>query len=169
MEITSDTPVKQSFEAIYEQYYDRVFKYIYTLVLNKADAEDITSETFISAYSNFDSYDESIASIGTWLTRIAHNKAVNMLRSAAYAKHSELPEEWDPVDEETDFTEEVENRDTVIRLYKRLSPEEREFLNFRYVMDLRDKEIASILGIQEKAVNKRYQRLLSKCRLILNS
>ena len=122
---TYDTSIKQKYEAIYDEYYDRIFKYIYTLVLNKSDAEDITSETFISAYTKFDSYDENIASLGTWLTRIAHNKAVNMLRSSDYSKRSEIPEEWDPVDDGSDFTEEVEKRDTVLCLYKHLKPEEK--------------------------------------------
>ena len=34
---------------MYEEYYDCVFRYAYTLLLNREDAEDVTSETFIAA------------------------------------------------------------------------------------------------------------------------
>ena len=57
--------------------------------------------------------------------------------------------------------------DLVLRLYAKLKIEERELLNMRYVMELKDREIASLLGLSEKAVNKRYQRLLAKCRELL--
>ena len=76
------------FEEIYEKYYDRVYKYAFTLLLNKENAEDVTSETFLAAYANFGSYDETRASVATWLTRIAHNRAVNLMRSAEYTRRT---------------------------------------------------------------------------------
>ena len=38
----------------------------------------------------------------------------------------------------------------------------------RYVLELKDAEVADILGLKEKTVNKRYQRLLQKCLKILS-
>ena len=159
---------RRDFESIYESYYDRVYKYVYTILLNKEDAEDVTAETFLSAYTNFDRYDAQKASVSTWLTRIAHNHAVNIVRSAAYRKRTEMPEHWEAASD-GDFTEEVMASEMMVRLYRELSPEEREFLNMRYVMEMKDKEIAELLGMQEKAVNKRYQRLLARCREMLSS
>lgn len=60
-----------------------------------------------------------------------------------------------------------EDTDTILRLYARLKREEREFLNLRYVMELSDAEIAALYGMEVKAVSKRYQRLLARCRGIL--
>ncbi len=132
---------KTGFAAVYEAWYDRVFKYAYTLLLNRDDAEDVTADTFVAAYTNFGRYDAGKASVGTWLTRIAHNTAVNLMRSAAYARRTELPETWEAPDEGADFTGSVEAADTVLRLYAKLAPEERELLNMRCVMELRDREI----------------------------
>ena len=75
-----------------------------------------------------------------------------------------MPEDFEISDERADFTGASDASEAVLRLYARLSPEERDFLNLRYVMELKDKEIASLLGLPEKTVNKRYQRLLAKCR-----
>ena len=156
------------FEEIYEKYYDRVYKYAFTLLLNKENAEDVTSETFLAAYANFGSYDETRASVATWLTRIAHNRAVNLMRSAEYSRRTELPENYEYPDP-SDHIGQIEASDTVLRLYARLRPDERELLNMRCVMELKDREIAQLTGVPEKTVNKRYQRLLAKCRSLLDS
>lgn len=148
---------------MYEDYYDRIYKYARTLLLSKEDAEDVTEDTFIAAYQHFDAYDEKKSSPATWLVRIAHNKAVNLMRSAEYAKRAELPEDFEAGTDE-DIPGQVERADEVLRLYAQLTPEEREFLNLRYVLELKDKEIATLLSQNEKTINKRYQRLLQKCR-----
>ena len=62
---------------------------------------------------------------------------------------------------------ELEDKDQVLYLYSKLSAGEREFLNMRYAIQMSDSEVAEILGIPVKTVNKRYQRLLAKCRGIL--
>jgi len=43
------------------------------------EAEDLMQETFISAFSNLDSY-RSEASFGTWIKKIAVNKSLNVLK-----------------------------------------------------------------------------------------
>ena len=156
------------FEEIYDKYYDRVYKYAYTLLLNKEDAEDVTSETFIAAYTNFGRYDSEKASVATWLTRIAHNRAVNLMRSAAYSRRADMPEEFE-LSDAADYTADVEASDIVLRLYALLSPYERELLNMRCVMEMREKEIAELLGKPEKTINKQYHRLLAKCRRLIGA
>lgn len=168
MNIIRFPTAKQSFDAVYEEWYDRVYKYAYTLLLNREDAEDVTADTFLAAYTQYDGYDPARSSVGTWLSRIAHNRAINLRRSAAEQKRAKLPEEWD-LSDPADFTEGVAASHMVLRLYARLKPKERELLNLRYTMELADGEIAALLGLPEKAVNKRYQRLLQKCRLLMAS
>lgn len=53
MESLSEKQSKITFDVIYETYFDRVYKYAFTLLLNKEDAEDVTSETFCAALKNF--------------------------------------------------------------------------------------------------------------------
>ena len=155
------------FGQMYEEYYDRVYKYAYTILMNREDAEDIVEETFMTAFAAYGMYDPSRASFATWITRIAHNKAVNLLRSAAYRKRAEMPEYYDVPDISDRAELTMENNETVMYLYSRLSAGEREFLNLRYAMGMKDGEIADLMGLPVKTVNKRYQRLLAKCREIL--
>ena len=157
---------KAGFEAVYEEYYDRIYKYAYTLLLNREEAEDVTADTFLAAWENFGSYDASRASVRTWLARIVHNRAVDLMRSAERGRT--VCQEPADVPSAGDFTIGVDDSQTVMWLFSRLKPEEREILNMRYVMDLCDSEIALMLGLEKKTVNKRMQRLLAKCRDILN-
>ncbi len=158
---------KADFGQLYEEYYDRVYKYAYTILLNKEDAEDVVAETFIAAYAFYGSFDPSKASFATWITRIAHNKAINLLKSAAYSKRAEMPDYYDApaLTEGADKT--AENNAAVLYLYSKLNGSEREFLNLRYAMGMNDSEIAELMGLPVKTVNKRYQRLLAKCRGIM--
>ena len=157
---------RADFETVYDMYYDRVYKYAYSLLLNREDAEDVTADTFLAAYANYDRYDPEKASLATWLTRIAHNRAVNLLRAPARARRGSLPEWIEPADP-ADHTEQIAASETVVQLYARLKPEERELLNMRCVMELKFSEIAALLCVPEKTASKRYQRLLVKCRLLL--
>lgn len=139
----NDIQKNDRFAAIYDEYYERVYKYAYTLLLNRENAEDVTSDTFLSAYMNFGSFNAEKGTLGAWLTRIAHNRAVNLMRSSAYARRADLTDEL-VIPDTSDFTGHTEASETVLRLYALLSPEERELLNMRCVMELKDKEIAGI-------------------------
>ena len=166
-EPAKDTAKKPNFDQVYEENYDKVYKYTYTILLNKEDTEDVVSNTFMAAYAAYDRYDPERASLATWLMRIAHNEAINLVRSAAYSKRSEMPEYYEVPDSSDDSVKGLEDRDSVLYLYSKLSAAEREFLNMRYAMQMKDSEVAETLGLPVKTVNKRYQRLLVKCREIL--
>ena len=156
--------LKPDFETVFEVYYDRVYKYAYTILLNRENAEDVEEETFLAAYVAYPGYDSARSSPATWLTRIAHNKAVNLVRSARYRRETAFPEDF----ADQSPAEQDEARYTVLWLYARLTREEREFLDLRYAMELSDKEIAALYGLEPKAVNKRFQRLLTRCRQLLD-
>ncbi len=139
----------ENFIDVYDTYYDSIYKYALMLLMNKQDAEDVTAETFVKAYTNFSRYDAGKASMRTWLTRICHNQAVNLMRSAAYAKRTDLPEEWQQADPNGDFTDQIMDSDIVMRLYVQLDPEDRELLNMRCVMELKFSEIAEIVHVPD--------------------
>lgn len=160
--------VKPTFEWVYEKYYDKIYSYVFSVLLNKSYAEDIVHDTFFAAFENYSRFDPGKSSVYTWLARIAHNKTVNFVRSSAYRMEiasGELPETVS----DADVTEQIEMKDMVTRLFALLTPEERDFLELRYVMCLKDSDIAGIFNISPKAVSMRYQRLLKKCRNILEN
>ena len=56
---------KPDFETVFESYYDRVYKYAYTILLNRENAEDVAEETFLAACAAYPGYDPARASLST--------------------------------------------------------------------------------------------------------
>lgn len=65
---------KNSFEALYNEHNSNLKSFLYRLVANKEDVEDLAQETFIRAIKNLDSFKQQ-SSFKTWLFSIATNLA----------------------------------------------------------------------------------------------
>jgi RNA polymerase sigma-70 factor (ECF subfamily) len=59
-----------SFDALYGEYGDRIYRFCYRLCGHTADAEDLTQEVFLAAYQGLDRF-AGRSSVATWLSRIA--------------------------------------------------------------------------------------------------
>ncbi|HAG69593.1 MAG TPA: hypothetical protein DCL38_06435 [Lachnospiraceae bacterium] len=159
--------MRPPFETVYEENYIRLYRYAYMLLLNREDAEDIVSETFLSAYKHYGDYDPEKGSIITWLSHIAHNKAVNLLNLSERKKRGRVSTDMEEGEEDPKLTRFTDGEDAVAAcILSRLTLKEREFLDLRYGCELSDKEIAGMLGEKENTISKRYQRLLQKCKFI---
>jgi RNA polymerase sigma-70 factor (ECF subfamily) len=66
---------------LYDRHGRLVFSVIRRILRSQSDAEDVLQETFVRVWSRADTYDASLGSPATWLTRIARNRAVDRLRA----------------------------------------------------------------------------------------
>lgn len=73
-------------EAVYRDFYKRVSGYVGARLNNRSETEDVVSEVFVKVYAGLDSYDESRASLSTWIYTITKNTLINH-----YAKQSHRP------------------------------------------------------------------------------
>lgn len=69
----------EKFGEIYGIYVQRVFRYIFNRVGNQKDAEDITSQVFISALESFHRYKDR-GYLAAWLFTIARRKTIDHYR-----------------------------------------------------------------------------------------
>lgn len=156
---------KLTFEQVYEQYYEKVFNFVYMRLLHREDAEDVTEDTFLKAMNSFGGYDPAKASYITWLCTIARNTMIDHVRKAHSDKVVPFDESFDrgAMDKELEsLTDDTQKR--VAEIFTHLKQEERELLAMRYNMEMDYKQIAEIIGIEPKAAAKRVERLLKKCR-----
>jgi len=154
-----------SFELIYEQYYDKVFNFIYMRILNREDAEDITEDTFIKAMTAFGNYDPEKSSYITWLCTIARNCMVDHIRKSHRDKIVPFDETYEAgeIDSEIEkLTDDTERQ--VYDIMSHLKQDERELLSMRYKLNMDYNQIAAVTGISSKAAAKRVERILKKCR-----
>lgn len=69
----------EEFEALFSRTYQRAFNLAYRLTGNESDAEDLTQDAFLRAWSSFDRYDRN-RSFEVWLMRILSNLAIDRWR-----------------------------------------------------------------------------------------
>jgi len=67
------------FEEFVTQYYKKVYLICFGIVQNKEDAEDLTQEVFINAYSSLSKF-KGGSTFSTWLYRISVNCSLELIR-----------------------------------------------------------------------------------------
>jgi RNA polymerase sigma-70 factor (ECF subfamily) len=70
----------RAFELLYDRHGGAAFSLAYRMVGNRASAEDITQEAFLSIWRSRLRYDQARGSVRTWVLGIVHNRAIDGLR-----------------------------------------------------------------------------------------
>ena len=173
---------EEAFVEIMERYKAKILSVTYGLLRNRADAEEITQDTFVRAHRGLANF-RGVSSLSTWLYRIAINLARNRywyfhrrrrhdtisLDSALAvgndASFSDLVADigHDPAQETvaTEFTAIVE------QCMLKLDAAHREILTLRNVLHQSYDEIAVELGINVGTVKSRIARARDTLRLRL--
>ena len=151
------------FTELYRRNATNVFYYLYSRVRNVADAEDLTSQTFMTALENLSKLRDPLKCT-SWVFTIARNKAFDFFRKSQRHPTVDFDEDLDQAKavggklSQTD-QDRLHDLDCLI---SRLSPLEQEYLRLRIVADLPFAEIASILSEPETRIKKKYYRLLER-------
>lgn len=150
------------------RYADRIFAMIMRQVPNVMDAQELTQDTFMPAFSNISSYDPGKASLSTWLCCIAYRLTLDFLRHRKpHIVSIEDTQVWqtDLSDEELEAelsTGREERIEQLQVLMEQLSDEERMLLTLYYFEDRPLTEIAYITGIDAKVLANRLYRTRKK-------
>ena len=153
-------------EEIYIEYKDKVFGYVKNHVNSVEDAEDITSDVFVKIFSKLDTYDESKASISTWIYSMTSNTVIDFYRTNHI--HSEIPE--DLTDEGSSIEDEVLTGETLELLANALEqlPEElRDIIILRYYKGLTLQEVADVMKLSYGVTKLRHREALGKLKNFL--
>jgi RNA polymerase sigma-70 factor (ECF subfamily) len=167
-----------AFVALSKPYSDRILRTIFHITRNWHDAEDALQDAMLRAFSHLKDFQEK-SSFSTWVTRIAINSALMMLRKKRVCQEMpfesidgsggnyEAREPKSPAeDPETQLArkerEELLN-DAILRLPHLL----RDVVELRRVRGYSTKEIAHALGISVPAVKSRLSRARVTLREVL--
>ena len=143
-------------EKLYETYYMRVFSYAMTLAGSRAQAEEITQETFFRAFSRQSAF-RGESDEATWLCAIARNYFLDEKRRQG--KNEPIPEEMP--DTHKGIEQSVTDRDTSFRIHVALHALEepyREVFELRIFGELNFREIGMIFGKTENWARVTYHR-----------
>lgn len=132
--------------------------FVSRIVTRQEDAEDVVQNTFVAAYEHLDDYDPTLASVATWLQRIAYHETLYHLRRRK--RHTFLP-----IDVGKDVPDEIPDTTTVEQLdeaIKKLSPEDQILLQLYYFDQRQLKDIAYITSSDKNHLDREASRLSSQ-------
>jgi RNA polymerase sigma factor (sigma-70 family) len=150
------------------RYSNRTFKTVHRITQNAEDAEDAVQESLMKAFVHLGSFDGRSA-FSSWLTRIAINSALMMLRkrrnhpscsleSFADPEHSLIPIHIEPSGSPEEACLERERSRKLRHAVTRLAPTLRVVMELRQSRDASIEEIAEDLGITVAATKSRLLR-----------
>jgi RNA polymerase sigma-70 factor (ECF subfamily) len=150
------------FAMLVERYKDAVQNLAYRMLGNATEAEDVTQETFVRAYTQLATY-KSAHKFSTWLLSIASHLAIDQLRRRRFLA---LPLEDVPflewiVDAGVSPEQSVlqgERQDEIQAYLQRLPAKYRAVIVLRYWHDFSYEEIASALNLTPPLVKARLHR-----------
>ena len=156
--------IPESFEALYERTFPKVYAYVASLLRDRAAAEDVTSQAFERAYRKRRSYRASRGSTEAWLFGIARNAALDELRKRKRRARLE-GEPADTVSPSLDDAADDALRRAVVReALAGLDGAERDLVALKFMGGLSNAEIARVLGLSESNAGTKLHRTLTKLR-----
>lgn len=155
-----------AFRTIFRNMHPRVFAYIAYRVGRAEDAEDITAEVFMRVANGLSRFEyRGEGSFTAWLFQIAHREVARFFsrkRIDADIPLDELPDiaGYDPTPEQALVRKE---RFAAVRAaLADLPPRRAEVLTLKFYGELRNKEIAEVLGLDERTVASNLSRALDQ-------
>ena len=161
-----------AFGLLYDRYQPAIFRFIYLKVGHREEAEDLTHQTFLSAWQNIESFRREGFSISSWFYRIARNKVIDYYRT----KKSTL--ELNRILEETlasDSTQQAESLSQKMELglvrkaIQSLSTEQQDVLIMRFVEEMSYREISQVMEKNQGLIRVIQFRALRKIKKIIEN
>jgi RNA polymerase sigma-70 factor, ECF subfamily len=154
---------REAFGALYGQYVERIFNYVYYRTGNVHDAEDLTARVFYRAMHHIQGYTDRGVPFSAWLYRIAHNLVANWHRDRS--RHQEIPLDDTPTlhykgEPPEAALMQVQEKDELLKLIRHLPAERQHLLILKFVEHLSNAEIGATMNRSEGAVKSLYHRTL---------
>ncbi len=137
-----------AFSKLYEEHFDRVFRYLYVRLGNEAESEDLTQEVFAKVLEVIGSFQWRDVPFASWLFRIAHNKMIDHIRKEKRVERDDSEETVLSLDDPdpADIAEHNLQLERVRHNIGKLSPAQREVIWLRFGAGLSTTEVAGALG-----------------------
>ena len=160
-----------AFGALYDHYLPSIYRFIFLKVSNRAEAEDLSHEVFLSAWKNIPNYLDKGFPFSSWLYQIARNAVIDFYRtSKKNLQIEEVPEELMKIN----FTAaDTLNLDLEMKILKKcisqLKPEYQDVVIMRFIEELSHEEVAATLEKSEGAVRLIQHRAIKELKTIYES
>ncbi len=160
----------EAWTGLYDEFFNRVYRYIRLRVGDRAEAEDLTEQVFLKALQSVSSYRWRGRPFSAWLFRIAHNQVVDHVRKTRHRRTVPLDESL-PATSAADPVLLAEQRSILGQLAQsvgQLTGAQRAVIELRFAGELSTAETAQVLGKSPGAVKALQHSALVALRKILS-
>lgn len=157
-----------------ERFQRKIYRVAFAIVRDDMEADAVTQDTFVQAYTSLARF-EARAEFETWLTRIAINRARDVLRRrrfvSLFTSHDAEDENGEPAFEPVDERPNQERqlaasqiRLAIDRAESKLSAQQKLIFRLRHYENLSLEDIADHLGLRAGTVRAHLFRAIHKIR-----
>jgi len=141
--------LNEQFSHIYDQYIEKIYRFVYLKVNSQETAEDITSKVFMRGWESYQKKADEIKNPSAFLYQIARNAVVDYYRERGRTNivSSEV------LPEITDHGEDIQNKailnadiSIVKTAIQKLEKEHQDIIIWHYLEDMPISHIAELLG-----------------------
>ena len=164
-------PDAETLATLYEEFYDRIARYVTARTGNRDLGEDLAGEVFVRAVESIGSFRERGVPVEAWLFRIAHNLVVDHYRRSARRPTV-------PIDDAlqlagaSDTAKEVEHRlamERVTQMMAHLNPAQQEVISLRFSGELSAEEAGVVMGRTSGAIRELQRTALKALRALMGA
>jgi RNA polymerase sigma-70 factor (ECF subfamily) len=158
------------FTTMYEKHYNKLVNSILKICRDKEKAEDIASDSFITAFDRIQTYNRELSQFQVWITRIAINKAhaeykKNCIVSSIDEGYNTDPDDDDTMkshlaqpEEDKDFTPTVKKADLVLEHICTLPNPYYQVMSMRHIDNMSYQQISSALDTNLNTVKSQIRK-----------
>jgi len=142
----------QMFQTLYQENLGLMYRYAYSKVGNREEAEDLTSQIFIKAARSID-HERNPQTMRNWLFQVARTTIADYWRQryrlVTTSLDTLLEEGWEGPEDDDEYEFNSHPAERVQHILQRLPERYREVLTCRFLLNLSIRETAVKLGLTE--------------------
>jgi RNA polymerase sigma-70 factor (ECF subfamily) len=157
--------------ALYERHVTAIYRFMFYRTGDEMVAEDLTSQVFVNVLNGIHRYEIRGLPFRAWLFRIARARLADYYRKAERQEEgqSALIDVREVVRPTGDDPDDQFRYETLRQALEYLTPAEMEAVLLRFVGDLTNREVATIINSNANAVKSKIRRALTKMRRVIES
>jgi len=160
---------EEAFTQLYEEYFDKIYRYVTLRIGDRMEAEDITQQVFLNAIKAISSFRWKGAPFSAWLFRIAHNQVVDYLRKKTKRATVVFEESLLTSDDDPQLVFEHKlDIERLVSATKKLTPAQQEVISLRFAGEMSVARVAKVMGKSEGAVKALQHSAIVALRRVLS-